>query len=254
MDAQQPVTIEFKSTGVERFGVYVHRHGSPKFDFELQRMLGSAVPRTLDQVFAFCIVVENRSAGILRGFVVRYGHISRDGQAGAYTVRLVNTSSDATHGFRQGEVQLVCIDGAVERAVSERTLVTMSADSFMNTQQFRAKRSVEISLDSIVFPDGRVAGLDVSNTVGYLNAMSAATRDLIESAIQLRNQPGTLRSMLTAKSEVRARPDDVYPSVQRKHARMMLLQLERVGTAAFASHLDRLRASLSDISFRRADQ
>lgn len=239
ISCQAQTTSNLMTADLETHGVHVIRSQSPDYSVVLYRVRPTG-PKGLDDILPFSIIVQNKGTRDILGVVVRFTFMDLSGHS---TVRelFYNTVGQPNKILMgRGEAHIITpIHSLNMDLISSR-------DSLVLTSQHRAfierdlpdlvsATSFDVTLDTVVFADGRIAGQDASATLSRLNRTRDAYRDLraqLISRLKRGDDEDLIARWLADMASVRVYKDtktnriDYYVATQKRLA------------ASFQSHLN----------------
>lgn len=194
-----------------------------------------------DRLRPFSLVLTNLSRQGIVGPTVRWNWVDQAGQK-----RTHNQTTDALFLYRPsllptGAQMLIAPGVFLQGALAQSGFVGPSADRAQrDVEELERSTSSSVTLDTIIFEDGRVVGPDQSETVASLAARKAAADKIVQAARQAKAAGNDVSAVL---ADIASRRPDSRNDHLRVWSSRIATEAQRSGDIdAFLSDLERIPA------------
>jgi hypothetical protein len=161
-----PLTVQ----DLPQYGVSLIPSANPAFEGYLQNLLGGAADPAVETVKPYSVILKNESGADIVGYSLRWAWTDSTGRTTFHDVfyHNLNTPTNSFYRLPAGSAAFVSRDFAF---VTYTRPLRLSPSQLQEISRMLDQAAITISLDAVVFADGRFVGPDQAR--GYLQALAA---------------------------------------------------------------------------------
>jgi hypothetical protein len=164
--AEIPLTVQ----DLPQYGVSLIPSTNPAFEGYVQNLLGGAADPAVETVKPYAVILRNESGTDVVGYSLRWLWTDSAGRTTFHDVfyHNLNTPTNSSYRLPSGSAAFVSRDFAF---VTYAQPFRLSPSQLEDISRMRGQTAITISLDAVVFADGRFVGPDEAR--GYSRALAA---------------------------------------------------------------------------------
>jgi hypothetical protein len=161
-----PLTVQ----DLPQYGVSLIPSASPAFEGYVQNLLGGAADPAVETVKPYSVILKNESGADIVGYSLRWAWTDSAGRTTFHDVfyHNLNTPTNSSYRLPSGSAAFVSRYFAF---VTYAGPLRLSGSQLQDISRMLGQAAITISLDAVVFADGRFVGPDQAR--GYPQALAA---------------------------------------------------------------------------------
>ncbi len=179
-------TVQLNIKDLPQYSITLVPSTSPEFNSDVLAILAGNVDNAVDTLKPFAVVLKNNSADTIVGFSVRWLLTDQSGRSTTEDVfyHNLNTPSVSRYRLPPGSSAFVSRGFAFVQYVKPFVVTPTTA---RNVERMASSVGVTISLDGVIFSDGRFVGPDESRAYAQALAATQAETSLLKELIARHN-------------------------------------------------------------------
>jgi hypothetical protein len=234
--ASQPIQLNVKE--LPQYGVHLLASPDPAFEGCVMGLLGGATDPVLDAVKPYSVILKNESGTDIIAFALRWLWTDATGRTTFHDVFFHNLGSPTNSSYRlaSGSNAFVSLHFAF---VKYTRAFRLSRSETVDLNRMLQQSAITISLDGVVFADGRYVGPDETRAYSKALAVTQDERGLMTEVVsryRSNQSDADITSWLTAIANTSSQTASSILSVdlrqvhQRQMAQMLLDQHAKRGS------------------------